>query len=103
MVWQETEQKGVFSRPIGENETFIKLVGDAGLPLSCEHWAISSSAMVVPTGSFASVNADLASRFRQAWVHLRFPHPDLATEVSPDDETRFIYTVLALPDLQRRC
>ncbi|KAI0546774.1 hypothetical protein F4679DRAFT_401158 [Xylaria curta] len=91
MVWQETEQEGVFSRPIGENETFIKLVGDAGLLLNREHWAINSSATVVPTGSFASANADLASRFRQAWAHLRFQHPSLAAEVAPSDDTRFIY------------
>ncbi|KAI1737841.1 hypothetical protein F4680DRAFT_460188 [Xylaria scruposa] len=75
MVWQETEQEGVFSRPIGENEAFIKLVGDAGLPLKCEHWAINSSATVVSTGSFA--------------------HPSLAAEVAPSDDTRFIYTVPA--------
>ncbi|KAI8946292.1 hypothetical protein F4801DRAFT_72840 [Xylaria longipes] len=95
MVWQQTGQKGVFSRPIGENETFIKLVGDAGLPLNREHWAINSSVTVVPTGSFASANADLASRFRQAWAHLRFQHPSLAAEVSPDDDTRLIYTISA--------
>ncbi|KAI0450718.1 hypothetical protein F5B21DRAFT_528734 [Xylaria acuta] len=92
MAWQETDRKGVFSRPIGENETFIKLVGDAGLPLNREHWAINSSATVIPTGS---AQAGLASRFRQAWTHLRFQHPSLAAEVSPDDDTRFIYTVPA--------
>ncbi|RYO81923.1 hypothetical protein DL766_009843 [Monosporascus sp. MC13-8B] len=92
MTWQETDQKGVFSRPIGENETYIKLVGDAGLPLNREHWAINSAATIVPTGSF--VSADLAARFRQAWAHLRFQHPSLAAEVAPD-ETSFIYTVPA--------
>ncbi|RYP04417.1 hypothetical protein DL765_010193 [Monosporascus sp. GIB2] len=35
----------------------IKLVGDAGLPLNREHWAINSAATIVPTGSF--VSADL--------------------------------------------
>ncbi|RYP37484.1 hypothetical protein DL768_010864 [Monosporascus sp. mg162] len=92
MTWHETDQKGVFSRPIGENETFIKLVGDAGLPLNREHWAINSAATIVPTGSF--VSADLAARFRHAWAHLRFQHPSLAAEVAPDD-TSFIYTVPA--------
>ena len=32
MAWQQTDQRGVFSRPMGENETFIKLTGDANVP-----------------------------------------------------------------------
>ncbi|OTA63678.1 hypothetical protein K449DRAFT_349278 [Hypoxylon sp. EC38] len=92
MTWQETNQKGVFSRPIGENETYIKLLGDAGLPLKREHWAINSAAAVVPTGSLVSV--DLASHFRRAWAHLRFQHPSLAAEVAPDNKN-LIYTVPA--------
>ncbi|KAI6086085.1 hypothetical protein F4821DRAFT_260378 [Hypoxylon rubiginosum] len=93
MMWHETDQKGVFSRPIGENETFIKLTGDTGLPLNREHWAINSTATVIPTGSLAS--ADLAAHFRRAWAHLRFQHPSLAAEVAPDDDTSLIYTVPA--------
>ncbi|KAI0965756.1 hypothetical protein F4678DRAFT_484733 [Xylaria arbuscula] len=90
MTWHETDQKGVFSRPIGENEAFIKRLGDAGLPLNREHWAINSAATIVPTGSMAS--ADLTSHFRRAWAHLRFQHPNLAAESTPDNKN-FIYTV----------
>lgn len=90
MLWQETDQKGVFSRPIGENETYIKMVGDAGLPLNREHWAINSAAAIEPVGSFAS--ADLEGLFRRAWARLRFQHPSLAAEVGPDDKS-LIYTV----------
>ncbi|TGJ85282.1 hypothetical protein E0Z10_g3503 [Xylaria hypoxylon] len=92
MTWHETDQKGVFSRPIGENEAFIKLLGDAGLPLNREHWAINSTATIVPTGSMAS--ADLTSHFRRAWAHLRFQHPSLAAESAPDNKN-FVYTVPA--------
>ncbi|KAI1400262.1 hypothetical protein F4819DRAFT_497477 [Hypoxylon fuscum] len=92
MSWQETSQKGIFSRSMGENETLTKLSGDAGLPLNRENWAINSTATVVPTGSF--VSADLAARFRNAWAHLRFQHPSIAAEVAPDD-TSIIYTVPA--------
>ncbi|KAI1353372.1 hypothetical protein F5Y01DRAFT_276878 [Xylaria sp. FL0043] len=96
MRWQESDEKGlVLSRTIGENETFIKLVGEAGLPLNREHWAINATATIVPTGSLASSSTDLAALFRQAWAHLRFRHPSLATEVSPDDDTSFIYTIPA--------
>ncbi|KAI0467875.1 hypothetical protein F4859DRAFT_492937 [Xylaria cf. heliscus] len=92
MKWHETDQKGVFSRPIGENEAFIKLLGDAGLPLNREHWAINSTASIVPTGSM--VSTDLTSHFRRAWEHLRFQHPSLAAESAPDNKN-FIYTVPA--------
>ncbi|KAI2620018.1 hypothetical protein GGR54DRAFT_647647 [Hypoxylon sp. NC1633] len=80
MAWKETEQEGVFSRHNGENETFTKLLGDAGLPLDREHWAINSLAtIVVPTG--AIVSADLTAHFRRAWAHLRFQHPSLSAEI----------------------
>lgn len=92
MTWYETDQKGIFSRPIGENEAFIKLLGDTGLPLNREHWAINSTATIAPIGSMAS--ADLTSHFRRAWAHLRFQHPSLAAE-SDSDSKNFIYTVPA--------
>ncbi|KAF2967399.1 hypothetical protein GQX73_g6140 [Xylaria multiplex] len=92
MTWHETDQKGVFSRPIGENEAFIKLLGDAGLPLNREHWSINSTATIVPTGS--TLSADLTSHFRRAWAHLRFQHPSLAAESAPDNND-FIYAVPA--------
>jgi hypothetical protein len=93
MTWKETENRGVFSRPIGENETFIKLTGDAGIPLGREHWAINSSAAIVPRGSHAS--SDLTQHFRRAWAHLRFQHPSLAAEVALSDENSFTYKVPA--------
>ncbi|KAH9909483.1 hypothetical protein F4778DRAFT_711648 [Xylariomycetidae sp. FL2044] len=94
MTWQETDQKDIFSRPLGENEVFIKLVGDAGLLLNREHWAINATATIEPVGSFKSTAdaANLASRFRTAWAHLRFQHPSLAAGVDPDG-TRLVYTV----------
>ncbi|KAI1282969.1 hypothetical protein F5Y07DRAFT_351478 [Xylaria sp. FL0933] len=96
MRWQETDEKGlVLSRAIGENEIFIKLVDEACLPLNREHWAINATATIVPTGSLASSSTGLAALFRQAWAHLRFRHPSLATEVSPKDDTSSIYTIPA--------
>ena len=92
MTWKETDQQGVFSRPIGENEAYIKLVGEIGSTDKHENWAVNSTTTIAPIGSFASV--DLAAHFRRAWAHLRFQHPSLAAEVGPDD-TSFIYTVPA--------
>ncbi|KAI1452158.1 hypothetical protein F4805DRAFT_471059 [Annulohypoxylon moriforme] len=95
MAWKETDRKGIFSRPIGENEAYIKLVGDSGIPLNREHWAINSAATIIPTGS--SAPADLAALFRNAWAHLRFQHPSIAAEVGPDG-TSFTYTMPANED-----
>lgn len=67
---EETNQKVIFSRAIGENETSIKLLGKGGLPLNREHCAINS---IVATGALAF--ADLAVRFRQA--------PHLSLGISP--------------------
>lgn len=90
MHWHESKEKGVFTRSIGENETFIKLIGDSGLPLNREHWAINSTATIVPTGSFASI--DLEPHLRRAWACLRFQHPSIAAEISCDNKS-LIYTV----------
>ena len=87
----------MYSRPIGENESFIKFIGDAGLQLEQkrEGWAINSTTTIAPTGSLAS--SDLVALFRRAWAHLRFQHPSLAVEVAapPDNDTTFVYTVPA--------
>ena len=96
MTWKETDRKGVFARPIGENEEYIKLVGEIGLQPDRENWAVNATATVVPVGSLAS--RDLAAHFRRAWAHMRFQHPSLASEVAPDNKT-LIYTVPADGDV----
>ncbi|KAK8062321.1 hypothetical protein PG997_014418 [Apiospora hydei] len=90
MAWKKTDVEGVYSRPLGENETFIKLVGDAGLqlPQKREHWAINYMATIAPKGSFES--ADLVAHFRRAWAHMRFQHPSLAAD-SPPTEPRSMH------------
>jgi hypothetical protein len=87
--WKETSP-GTYSRPIGENETFIKLVSDPGHPLGREHWAINSTATIEPQGQLTS--ASLVSRLRQAWGHLRFQHPSLAAYAAEDNEN-LVYKV----------
>ncbi|KAK8030027.1 hypothetical protein PG993_011318 [Apiospora rasikravindrae] len=96
MAWKKTDVEGVYSRPLGENETFIKIVGDAGLqlPHKREHWAINYTATIAPKGSFES--ADLVAHFRRAWAHLRFQHPSLAADVAPaPNDDSLTYTVPA--------
>jgi hypothetical protein len=83
MAWEETSP-GRYSRPIGENETFIKLVSDPGHPLGREHWAINSTATIAPQGEL--IPSRLASQLRRAWGHLRFHHPSLAAYVAEDNK-----------------
>ena len=88
MPWFEVEP-GKFRRAIGENETFIKLVGDPGHALGREHWAINSVASFKAVGSLA--REDLQALFLKAWITLRFHHPSIAAR-SVDDKT-LEYTV----------
>ncbi|KAJ9317335.1 hypothetical protein DTO271D3_2625 [Paecilomyces variotii] len=78
MPWGQSEDN-VFSRPLGENETFLKLIGDSGLSLQREHWAVNFTAKIDTTGSFDD-DEFLAAQLRRAWAHLRFQHPSLAAE-----------------------
>jgi hypothetical protein len=83
MAWKETSP-GRFSRPLGENEIFIKLVSDPGHPLGREHWAINSTATIAPQGELTP--SRFVSQLRHAWEHLRFHHPSLAAYVAEDNK-----------------
>ncbi|KAF2660925.1 hypothetical protein K491DRAFT_503985 [Lophiostoma macrostomum CBS 122681] len=83
--WQrKSEFSSTFARPIGVNESFIKLIGDAGHAIGREHWAIHSTASIVAKGSLPGL---LLTRLRYAWRHLRFQHPSLAAYVGSDQGT----------------
>ena len=84
-LWEETSP-GSYSRPLGENETFIKLVSDPGHPLGREHWAINSTATIAPQGEKLTFSR-LSTQLRRAWCHLRFHHPSLAAHVAEDNES----------------
>jgi hypothetical protein len=82
-----------FTRPLGENETFIQMVADSIPNPNGEHWAINASATVVLCKDFP--NADFEARLRRAWCHLRFQHPSIAARLTPDQKS-IVYEV---PDL----
>lgn len=83
MPWSEVAPRK-FQRAIGENETFIKLVGDPDHSLSREHWSINAIASFTPKGSFAQ--RDVPSLFAKVWKVLRFQHPSIAA-YALDDKT----------------
>ena len=84
---------GRFQRAIGENEKFIKLVGDPSHALGREHWAINSVASFKPIGSFA--REELQPLFLKAWKTLRFHHPSIAARVIDDRTLEYIVPDLA--------
>ena len=96
MPWSETG-KGRFKRALGENETFIKILGDAARPLNREHWAMNVVVAVTTRGQLAEEN--LAPVFREAWKVLRFQHPTIAAYVV--DETTYVYDVPSSAALEK--
>lgn len=88
MPWPEVAPR-TFERAVGENELFIKLIGDSGHALGREHWAINSIASFKPLGGFQ--NEDLSTLFLNAWKVLRFHHPSIAVQAAND--TSLIYNV----------
>ena len=81
MPWSEVAPR-TFERAIGENELFIKLIGDSGHNLGREHWAINSIASFNTLGSLQ--NEDLSTLFLNSWKILRFHHPSIAVQVAND-------------------
>lgn len=76
MPWSEASP-GVFQREIGENERFIKTIGDRGHAAGREHWSITSEAKLkLP---FDLRTEDLVLGLRSAWQALRFQHPSIAS------------------------
>lgn len=78
MSWKE-QSPGVFSRPVGENETFIQMCGDPGHALNREHWSLSCQSSFSVTGLLETV--DLEAHLRDAWILLRWKHPSIATVI----------------------
>ena len=90
MPWSEVAP-GIFQRAIGENELFLKSIGDSGHSMGREHWAINSIASFTLTGSL--LKEDLPPLFLKAWKVLRFNHPSIAVQTVDDQ-----YLVYAIPD-----
>ncbi|QKX58649.1 uncharacterized protein TRUGW13939_05776 [Talaromyces rugulosus] len=87
MPWSPVNDKK-YERAVGENETFIKILGDASHPLNREHWSINAVAAITPLGSFAQ--EDLCLVLRDAWKALRFHHPTIAAYIVDE---RYVYDV----------
>ena len=82
MVWAETKP-GTHQRPLGDNEKFIKLIGDRAHALGREHWSVTSKATFELTEPLEQ--SELTRLCYNAWIALRFKHPSIAS--TADDET----------------
>ncbi|KGO70654.1 hypothetical protein PITC_055450 [Penicillium italicum] len=95
MPWTTAESSpNTFTRPLGPNEVFIKLVSDPGHPLGRENWAVNYTATIAPRGAFTALSNSpdlLPTLIRYSWLHLRFQHPSLAAH--PDSNSNVVYTV----------
>ena len=88
MPWSEVAPR-TFERAVGENELFIKLIGDSGHTLGREHWALNSIASFKTLGSLQKEN--LSTFFLNAWKILRFHHPSIAVKAANDSS--LVYNV----------
>ena len=87
MAWVETKP-GIHQRPLGENEQFIKLIGDRAHALGREHWSVTSKAVFELTEPLEE--SDLSRVCCIAWIGLRFRHPGIAATA---DEKTLTYVV----------
>lgn len=76
MAWVETEP-GTHQRPLGENEKFIKFIGDRAHALGREHWSVTSKAAFDLTQPIEQ--SELSRSCYNAWIALRFKHPSIAS------------------------
>ena len=81
MSWSEISP-GWHQRPLGENEQFIKLIGDRAHPAGREQWSVTA------TGKFKACDnrtgGEWSDILREAWKLLRFEHPSIASTVTGD-------------------
>jgi hypothetical protein len=88
-----------YTRPLGENETYIKLIGDSTHSLCRSYWSINSWATLHPGGNLSNPSV-LQQQLRKAWAHLRFQQPSIAAYVAENDED-LIYDIPESEDLEK--
>ncbi|KAI0469944.1 hypothetical protein GGR56DRAFT_684194 [Xylariaceae sp. FL0804] len=79
MAWTE-QQPGHWRRPMGENESMIKMIGDRGHDFGKDVWSIAATArFAAHLGSKPTAQA-----LREGWKALRFRHPSIAATADGD-------------------
>jgi hypothetical protein len=88
-----------YTRPLRENETYIKLIGDSTHSLGRSYWSINSWATVLPQGALSDPSL-LQEQLLKAWAHLRFQQPSIASHVS-ENHKDLVYDVPNAEDLEK--
>lgn len=97
MAWTKIESRR-FQRPIGENERFIKAVGDRAHSEAREHWSITSYASFRFDEATPSAPREVVQLLRQAWKRLRFQHPSIASTANDNTLDYLVPTAEELED-----
>lgn len=84
MSWVEVSAN-TYQRPLGENERFIKFIGDRAHPAGREQWSVSATAIFKPSDNRLATEW-AATTLRDAWKLLRFQHPSIASTPSSSVE-----------------
>ncbi|KAF2204956.1 hypothetical protein GQ43DRAFT_453451 [Delitschia confertaspora ATCC 74209] len=95
MPWTETKP-GLWQRPIGENEKFIKFIGDRAHQTGREHWSVTSGATFTLNKVLDS--SELSGKCMEAWCALRFKHPSIACTAENDKLTYFVPSTVSVID-----
>ena len=81
MSWLE-EKPGLWQRPIGDNEKFIKFIGDRSHQIGREHWSVTSGAKFTLNRGWNI--SELSKNSFDAWCKVRFDHPSIACTAGAD-------------------
>ena len=95
MPWSEAGP-GHYQRLLGENEKFIKAIGDRAHAGAREHWSITCKGSFKLTEPLEVV--DLSADLRCAWKALRYEHPSIAATA---EEETLNYIIPDFDDLDR--
>ena len=79
MSWSEAS-RGRHQRPLGENEQFIKLIGDRAHPAGREQWSVTATATFKACDD--RTGTEWSETLREGWKLLRFEHPSIASTVT---------------------
>lgn len=82
MPWEEVKP-GLWRRPLGDNEKFIKFIGDRAHQMGREHWSVTAGAQFTLNKALAP--SELESKCLGAWRSLRFDHPSIACTADGDE------------------
>ncbi|KAK3324849.1 hypothetical protein B0H66DRAFT_546884 [Apodospora peruviana] len=89
--WEEISP-GLYQRPIGENERFIRTIGDRAHAFGREQWSVTtiSSFSFRATEKNQQDGVDWVHCLREAWKLLRFQHPSIASTATDDGKLQYL-------------